>query len=288
MCIIVAKPTGIDLPSEEIFDNCFSSNRDGIGFSYALPNGEVSISKGYANVKKLFKMFSAHGITKKHNLIVHFRFATHGKKDPGNCHPFPLSPSFDDMRLLNCTCGTAIAHNGVFSGMPAHKDHSDTMKFIGGILAQPEIIDNLDSKAVKELIRGYCGYSSKLAFLRPSGLKLIGDFEMDENVYYSNTQYKKWNYKNYNDYDYEKTWCHVHKVKDDCAYCQTHKTWDDCSHNRITGWKNRFVDDPVLIDKCCDNVCLLCQGKKKVMWNEEADGWLCDNCELLYSGQSNG
>lgn len=294
MCIIIAKPTGIDIPSEETLDSCFSSNRDGIGFSYALQDGKVTISKGYANVKKLIKMLNTHEVTKEHNLIIHFRFATHGKKDPGNCHPFPLSPSFDDMRLLDCTCGTAIAHNGVFSGVQAHPDHSDTMKFIGGVLAQPEIIDNLDSKAVKELIRGYCGYSSKLAFLKSSGLKLIGDFELNAGVYYSNSQYKKWgNYKNDWDNDYDcKSYCYIHKVKDDCCYCQFHKTWDSCFADRASLWKNRYnekEEKKLLLESCCDvdlrTKCLWCLGTEKVKWDEEADGFLCDQCALLYAGQ---
>jgi hypothetical protein len=297
MCIIIAKPAGADLPNEETFDNCFTSNKDGIGFSFAMPGETVHIAKGYVNVKKLMKMLSTYNITKKHNLIVHFRYATHGKKDPGNCHPFPLSQSFDDMRLLNCTCGTSIAHNGVFSGMPASKDHSDTMKFIGGILAQPEIIDNLDSKAVKELIRGYCGYSSKLAFLSPQGINLIGDFETSEGVYYSNNQFKKGATRWLNDdaYDYGTSWCHVHKVKDDCSYCREHGTWDDCAKNKIKGWKDRFMDSQKnkileIEHQCCDidlrNICLWCKGNEKVVFDEEVDGFLCENCSLLYSGQA--
>lgn len=255
MCIIIAKPAGVDLPTELILENCVTSNRDGIGFAFCKPGDRPIICKGFANIKKLVKIWDTFNVGKEHNLLVHFRLATHGLKDPGNCHPFPLTPDFEDMRDLHTVCDVAVTHNGVFGGMKASERYSDTMKFISTILASPEIIANLSSPSVQELVRGYCGFSSKLAFLKPEGISRIGEFEEDKGIFYSNAQYKKWGYHNnsYHDSDWRKgkewcrehntwdtcvadekasgkSWCHKHKKSDYCDYCQEHEELDDCKH----------------------------------------------------------
>lgn len=284
MCIIVAKPAGKALPNEDVLDNCFESNKDGIGFSYSLPGQRPVIDKGYADVKKLLRVMASRGITREHNLVIHFRFATHGVKDQGNCHPFPLSPSFDDMRLLHCSCDCAVSHNGVFSGLPRSEKYSDTQKFIGSILASPEVINNIDSKSVKELIKGYCGYSSKLAFLRPQGLSLVGDFEEDEGVFYSNRQYKRYAYSTHNGQSY----CYVHKIWDNCTYCSEHKAFDDCSTRKIEIWKDRFKEDIKSIENkssCCESNelgfnCDFCQVTDGVKWDNEHQVLLCEDCRV--------
>lgn len=294
MCIIIAKPFGVDLPTLEILENCFTSNRDGIGFAFNKTGDKPVISKGFANVKKLTRMIDTFNIGKGHNLLIHFRFATHGMKDQGNCHPFPLVHNFEDMRRLHCACDTAITHNGVFGGLPASDKYSDTMKFISGVLSSPEIINNIESPAVKELVKGYCGHSSKLAFLRAGGLTTIGGFEEDKGIYYSNTQYKPWitrSYGNTTQYCQEhqvwdnchkdrngQEWCYSHKRYDHCEYCLDHKTMDTCEYEKeqvskaltfqelicdYCGVKGNDVSNAVTYDSC-------------------SKASLCDSCHALF------
>lgn len=286
MCIIIAKPSGVNVPLTETLDNCFNANKDGIGFAYNLPGEDITIHKGFMNVKKLEHMLSTHQITKDHNLIIHFRFATHGKKDQGNCHPFPLTEKFDTMRILHCTCPVAIAHNGVFGGMPVSEMYSDTMKFIGGVLSSPEVINNLESKSVKELIKGYCGFGSKLAFLRPQGLSLVGNFELDEGVYYSNGQYKSFVTRRNDKWEPDalgKTWCYHHDTRDFCKWCHEHNKWDECDYN-----KKKALDavsdcckTPILIGKNHFKECLWCTIESdNVKYNHDAQGNLCNDCSV--------
>lgn len=304
MCIIVAKPAGIDIPSKEIFENCALTNRDGIGFSFNKTGENPIICKGFANVKKLFNMIDTFNIGKEHNLMVHFRLATHGKSDQGNCHPFPLSQSFDDLRLLHCTCNIAISHNGIFGGMPSSEKYSDTQKFISNIIASPEIVDNLDSMTVKELIKGYCGHSSKLAFLKPSGFSLVGDFELDEGVHYSNRQYKSWNnHYNHNHHNHHrgekyctehekwdkcaeqrrkegKTWCYIHKEYDFCTWCSDHKEYDMCHHDA----KQSSVNLPIIIGEF--KKCQYCNIESNmVRYDNSVQADLCDECSSAWNNQ---
>ena len=290
MCIIVAKSAGVDIPSAEIFDNCLENNKDGIGFAYNKTGERPKIAKGFETVKVLEEMLKVHQITKEHNLVIHFRTATHGAKDQGNCHPFPLSQSFEDMRSLNCSCDCAVAHNGVFGSMPEHEQHSDTMKFIGGILASPEIINNLESPSIKELVKGYCGFSSKLAFLRPQGISLIGTFELEKGVSYSNKQFEKYTYYDYSRHkwnewcevhkkydkcykEHEKngeTWCYFHKKYDHCSWCNEHQVWDSCKYDKDI--------DVRLLD--LRSSCEWCATKEGVSYNKEQDSYLCADCVL--------
>lgn len=315
MCIIVAKPAGVAIPSEKTFESCFTSNKDGIGISYARQGERPVIHKGFANVKKLMRVLDISNITPEHNLVVHFRFATHGKKDQGNCHPFPLCSSFEDMRLLHCSADCTIAHNGVFSGMPQSEKFSDTMKFIGGILSSNEVMQNLDSKSVKELIRGYCGFGSKLAFLRESGISLVGDYQEEAGVYYSNHQYKTYNYSghnhnnhnhNHNEWDKNhegKEWCITHKKYDDCQWCTKHSDFDECHIDRIKKWRERFGtlhqdDTPLLLKGCCSQLpkkneknewgleCDLCQTTEgDIRWSNNEQGFMCPDCMTLMANQ---
>lgn len=52
MCIIVAKPAGIDLPSRSTLMNCFNHNHDGAGFMYA-DGKEVTVMKGFFTFEEL-------------------------------------------------------------------------------------------------------------------------------------------------------------------------------------------------------------------------------------------
>lgn len=301
MCIIAAKPTGIDLPTKDIFDSCFTSNKDGIGFAYNLPGERPTISKGMFTVKSLMENIDDHGITKEHNLVVHFRFGTHGKKDAGNCHPFPISTSFKDMRVLDCECDCAVSHNGIFGSMPRSDKYSDTMKFVGGILASPDLINNLNTPSIKELIRGYCGTSSKLSFLTKDGITNIGEWELEEGISYSNRQFKsfcnrtsytppdegteycyqhqKWDkcHKNHKNHDLE--WCYNHKKYDHCRWCTDHQERDTCAYDN----KNTR---PIVIPKKIYKgttlelkiPCEWCRSVEKVKYNDAQDSYLCVEC----------
>lgn len=296
MCIIIAKPAGVDMPTTEILNNCSLTNRDGIGFAFNK-SGEIPIiSKGFKNVKKLENMLNTYQIGKEHNVMIHFRLATHGKCDQGNCHPFPLAQSFDDMRLLNCSCEIAVSHNGIFGGMQASNKYSDTMKFINNILASPEVINNIESNSVKELIRGYCGLSSKLAFLKTSGFSLVGDFQEDEGIFYSNHGYKSYGRKNGYDTSYcdehkkwdkceegyrkaGKTWCYSHKVWDSCTWCYIHREWDSCEHDKKS--LPIVIGNDIVLD--LSKKCQWCQSTQDVKYDKHVESYLCEECSGLWS-----
>jgi hypothetical protein len=248
MCIICVKPNGTELPSNAILNQCWQGNNDGAGLVYHKAGmDKVHIIKGFMKLKQLKEVIKTLNLGVDDDVIIHFRFATHGLVDSGNCHPFPLSKHIADLRCTDGLFNTAIAHNGVFGNMPCHDTLSDTMKFISGIMANDLIRDSLDNPAIMELISGYCGQSSKLAILRPDKIILIGDFIQDNGIYYSNHGYKPYT--------------------------------PPIVHNPIT-WQEgqgRFDSYP-LYNKDDKNKCLLCETMKNVEYRYNEQAYLCNTC----------
>lgn len=234
------------MPDLETINTMWHANLDGAGLCYwRVGESHITIDKGFMKLKLLRAKLDALALGKDDLAILHFRWATHGLVDPGNCHPFPLSSKMDSLRAIYGQFPLAIAHNGVFGNMCQHETLSDTQKFIAKVMCNPAIIGNLENSAVQELIRGYCGNSSKLAILKRGKLLLIGEFEEDKatGLQYSNSGYKKVNY--FSRY-----------TKDDMPVNED----DGCN------WKS--------VDKKCE----LCDSETKVDYCGEVQLYLCDKC----------
>lgn len=181
MCIIVYKPPGIDLPNDDILYNCSDSNPDGIGFMYRNDDGKIIINKGILTVRDLLKELSRVPDIKSRDLAVHFRYATHGDKSPGNTHPFPMSCNIREMRRLHNRVDCAIMHNGVVLGLPQHRDISlsDTMCFIKQIIAL-----GMDNEGIVKILN-----QGKFLIMDSKETKMYGTFINDGGIYYSNNGY---------------------------------------------------------------------------------------------------
>ena len=194
MCVIVAKPQGKDVPNREILANCEKSNPHGIGIMYYKADKPmVHIKKDFRNAGSLHNWLKQN-ITKEDTLVIHFRYATSGKVDKGNRHPFPITRNKSLLRRTELICQRGVVHNGVLSQYGGHHKYSDTQKFTVDILADPKIKRNLGSKAVIKLIREYIN-GDKLAILANQQLILIGEFIEDKGILYSNTTYKTTRYR---------------------------------------------------------------------------------------------
>ena len=223
MCIIVAKPAGVAMPTWKTLKTCFENNPHGAGFMFPK-DGSVHIVKGLMTFKE-FKGELSDAIKSfdpvKTPVVMHFRIATTGSTSMGNCHPFPICRKYATMKRATQQCTAAMAHNGVIKHTSKDPDCvgfdvSDTMVFVkkyvdplfrirGGhlkALLDDEILDVLENLA-----------DSKLAFLDANGvLRMRGHFTQDHGVYYSNYTYSanrsKSNYGGYygryydNMYDY--------------------------------------------------------------------------------------
>lgn len=149
MCIAVIKPKGIGMPDRETLFNCFESNPHGAGFAYNR-NGITHIIKGLMTFEDFYSELDKHQLDINENVFLHFRIATHGLRDGGNTHPFPITKSFTEMRKTRQEYrGFCLIHNGVFHYsnqiMKSYDENdiiSDTMLFAKMVADELETIPN--------------------------------------------------------------------------------------------------------------------------------------------------
>ena len=117
MCVILQCDDHI--PKLDMLQDAQKTNPHGGGFAYTK-DGLVHWEKGiHVNAQYVNEYVKRNKLTKKNNLIVHFRIATHGEVNDMMCHPFPLGMNKDGSALSNRTRGTTrqsvMFHNGVWS-----------------------------------------------------------------------------------------------------------------------------------------------------------------------------
>lgn len=182
MCLAIYKPAGITIPEDHL-ERGFDSNPHGAGFAYVDPERGLVIEKGFFKFKKFIAAWRKVDTLQA---VVHFRFATHGKRNEANCHPFPVTPDL------------CMVHNGIIDiDCSKARKKSDTWHFVEQVV-KPFVGHNPDSfftcdatrLLVEEYVRG-----SKLVFLASDGRfsifnEKLGDW--DKGVWYSNTCYRAW------------------------------------------------------------------------------------------------
>ena len=184
MCIAIVKPPHIDL-EEKLLKQCSENNPDGCGFAYVNSEGNLQIEKTMEFEEFLRLYISAMEDNPDSHFLIHFRLATHGKKDVENCHPFWI----DENRVM--------MHNGtIHKCTPSYKDkeetRSDTQIF------NDMILKNLplgweESCGISELIEDFIGMSKVVVM------------DSDQNITFFNEQEGHWendcwfsNYSYYN------------------------------------------------------------------------------------------
>ncbi|RLG41530.1 MAG: hypothetical protein DRO05_03650 [Thermoproteota archaeon] len=228
MCVIIAKPAGIALPSEKELRNCWQRNNDGAGVAWAQ-NKKVRIEKGFMKLKDLLEFLNSRD-WKSYPMLIHLRAATHGAISPHHCHPFPLSTSKEKLMKTKVECGVAVAHNGIFTGYGEKgKGLSDTQEFIQKVLAplKSQIRKPAFQKLLQEAIRG-----SKLAFLFSDGdFHLYGEFKKHNGCYFSNGSYEVIPVYHGDWLSYPTDWYPTHKKTVTPEYC------DWCGATVVNGMK---------------------------------------------------
>jgi gamma-glutamylcyclotransferase (GGCT)/AIG2-like uncharacterized protein YtfP len=113
MCLIIHKPKGKRIPREYL-NNAMVINPDGFGVTY-VDTGDTFRSLSYDKVEEM--------LDTDRELVCHFRFATVGKVNEANIHPFEI----DDDRV--------IYSNGTINGYGA-TDCSDIKDVATNVLAK--------------------------------------------------------------------------------------------------------------------------------------------------------
>lgn len=212
MCIAIAKPIGVDIPSDEILTNCFNNNPDGAGFAFNH-NNEVVIRKGYMKLKDFLDAFHKYDEKfgfKNRGVLIHTRITTHGGTNPQMCHPFPINSDEGALKKIEYVSPYAVIHNGIISLTSSEatkkKDMSDTAIFVQKYLTKIAKNKNwFNNKANMELV--YELIDSKMAVLNGKGkIVMTNGFTEDNGIFYSNSSYKENRYKRVYDWDWYDEW----------------------------------------------------------------------------------
>lgn len=169
MCVIIIKPAGVKMPSNNTLRNAYLANPHGCGFA---STNHVFKSLNYA-------AFIDHlaAVDDSEACIIHFRLATHGSIKRSNCHPFVKNDVY-------------FAHNGILDIQPIGDKTDSETAFIKYIY--PTIKNyGLNSAEVDYVINRMIGFS-KFAIMRSGSreVKTYGCFiEQPDGCLYSNLRF---------------------------------------------------------------------------------------------------
>lgn len=193
--MIVYKPAGKRLPSEDLIRHLWQRNSDGGGFCYPQ-NGKVVGIKGIMKVKEFIDEMRNY-LNRNDPAILHFRVATHGEKTGACTHPFPASTNTNELRKYHWECEYGVAHNGTIVGYGERTGKlSDTQDFIKKILHDRLVLLGLFSDkhcdAVSELVFGEIG-QSRLAIMRGDGkVLMMGTWYKHDGYDFSNESFRRY------------------------------------------------------------------------------------------------
>ena len=152
MCLIIASEAG-KWPEQELIEKGFQDNPHSWGLMVA-DGRKVRVSKGFTRATLLPAVESARRSALPY--VLHYRWATHGKVDLSNCHPFRVRRDL------------WMAHNGVLSIPTPQARYSDTWHFVEALKANRLSPADIARDSVRSEIGREIG-SSKLAFLDSTG-----------------------------------------------------------------------------------------------------------------------
>lgn len=178
MCVIIVKKAGEQLPSKSFLKKAAIANRDGCGF--ATSSGVYFRSVFFEDFYRVF-MEKARV---EDDIVIHFRWATHGSVKTSNCHPFK-GKGADGQPIF-------FAHNGVLP-IASENDMTDSeiefRKYILPVLRDEGGFTDLMKLYLEEEAEG-----SRFAFVNHDGLHLVGEFINYKGLLLSNTRFLGYSY----------------------------------------------------------------------------------------------
>lgn len=167
MCVIIVKPSGVEMPALHTLISCWNQNRDGAGFAWS-DGATVHFHKGFLTFDSFLDALRAEKENiGDHALVLHFRWATHGGINQEMTHPFTCVSS-KPLTRLSGSVKMAVFHNGIIRDCYATETLSDTAVYTSTAL-YTRYRSNHDfycDKSTLDEIRNQTG--SKFAFLTAS------------------------------------------------------------------------------------------------------------------------
>ena len=170
MCLIIVKPKGVSI-SQENLTKYWNSNPHFSGISF-IDKNKLVIFKAFEDVHELTYSLET---LKNYEVVIHFRFATSGKINEENTHPFKVHD-------------WALHHNGVIPGL-GNNEFSDTYIF-------SERLNRLPKGSIVPYLNEVSRICGRFALHTLKGVITIGKWKEDEGILYSNDSFVRLNKTN--------------------------------------------------------------------------------------------
>lgn len=196
MCLAIYKPASVSIDVTYL-QNGFENNSHGAGFAVRQDDNTVLICKGFFKFDTFLAAYLLHSSNQERQAIIHFRWATHGKTNAFNCHPWPMGePTIIEVPgvPLAMVAPAAMIHNGVLSHR-SDTDRSDTGYYVLDILdplyrKYPGFVGD---EVVAHLIAEDIGSYNKFVLMNGDGAYSIVNHKagtIDEGSWYSNCDFR--------------------------------------------------------------------------------------------------
>lgn len=173
MCVLVVCEAGHALPSREVLKAMHRANPHGMGFA------SKSLHYKGMNFERFYQRLQF--VPQDENVIIHFRYATHGSVCAKNCHPFKKGSIW-------------FAHNGILDIEP-DGDMTDSETAFRNILYPVAREYGVFSQELAATVDEVIGYS-KFAFLDKKGnVMMFGNFEQYHGLWCSNMNWMRYLYR---------------------------------------------------------------------------------------------
>lgn len=195
MCVICVSKKGVRQPKEKEIVDMFNTNPHGAGYMYAR-NGKVYISKGYMTITDYINAIRSEKFDENDVVVYHMRISTQAGVNQQMTHPYPLTSKIENCKLLDIVCSCGVAHNGIIQMTTdrTNTEYNDTTLFITKYLTKlVRCPKDLNDNNIKEMV--YRLTNSRWALLDgDENLSLIGNWEEDDGLLYSNLNHKPHNW----------------------------------------------------------------------------------------------
>jgi len=294
MCIIIIKKEGESMPSREIIDDAWDDNPHGAGFMW-IRNKTVNYEKGFMEKDKFIDRINNHRFGKKDTVIMHFRWATSGKKDSFTTHPFEITKNKRIRKRIEGlnTKKTLLMHNGVISDLNDRKDVSDTQRFATWYLSKLSQKEIYENKILQKLILKFVDDSRLVLLHHRLGLLTLGNWVESRGYTMSKTLYPKRTQSSigFGSYFNRNVWSEEREHNDIDADSNQLKLVEEskcCDYCGDPGWLD---EQPEYIESWCCYVCLGCREEMasdmiKLPWTNENDWENRKVCEEFKLGES--
>ena len=268
MCLIIIKENGKKLVSNQMISEVWLDNPHGAGIIYKRNGSDIyQMIKGLMTEDDLHDTISKLKLGKKDFIAYHLRWATSGKLDAANTHPFIVHEdvgTVSSLEVHNTKKTMFVMHNGVIYDLNDKKaKYSDTIRFISEYLSKIPMHDLFKSPTIKALIEKFIDGSRLFLAHSRYGHTLYGTWHEHEG-YLISKPYKE-------------------ATKSSCYYTDETYWWSYPKKAEHQG-QMQMWDLPEGKESDNDSFCDCCGYTTDVV--EYDDDWgveLCNKCKNEYS-----